>query len=144
MRLLVACGVAAMAIGCLDFMPAAAADLPAPQLGVASIYSTDSGKWTATGERLNPKALTAAHRTLPFGSTVRVTNKKNGRSIVVTINDRGQFVRGRVIDLTPAGGRALGFSGLTQVALDIEHLAEPTKRSKHKQRQFERSASLMR
>jgi rare lipoprotein A len=63
--------------------------------------------------------LTAAHRSLPFGTKVKVTNKRNGRSVVVTINDRGPFVRGRVIDLTPAGARVLGFSGLTQVTLNI-------------------------
>jgi rare lipoprotein A len=89
------------------------------QGGIASIYSTDSGSSTASGQRLNPGALTAAHRTLPFGTKVRVTNKKNGRSVVVTINDRGPFVRGRVIDLTPAGGRALGFSGLATVDLHV-------------------------
>ena len=89
------------------------------QSGVASIYSTESGRGTASGARLNPGALTAAHRSLPFGTKVRVTNNNNGRSVVVTINDRGPFVRGRVIDLTPAGARALGFSGLTRVKLDI-------------------------
>jgi rare lipoprotein A len=89
------------------------------QSGVASIYSTDSGRGTASGQRLNPGALTAAHRSLPFGTKVRVTNNRNGRSVVVTINDRGPFVRGRVIDLTPAGARALGFSGLTKVKLDV-------------------------
>jgi rare lipoprotein A len=87
--------------------------------GVASIYSTESGHGTASGQRLNPGALTAAHRSLPFGTKVRVTNNRNGRSVVVTINDRGPFVRGRIIDLTPAGARALGFSGLTQVKLDV-------------------------
>ncbi len=87
--------------------------------GIASVYSTESGSGTASGQRLNPRALTAAHRTLPFGTKVRVTNKKNGRSVVVTINDRGPFVRGRVIDLTPAGARALGFSGLAPVTLDV-------------------------
>jgi rare lipoprotein A len=89
------------------------------QSGVASIYSTDSGSGTASGQRLDPGALTAAHRTLPFGTKVRVTNKHNGRSVVVTINDRGPFVRGRVIDVTPAAARALGFSGLTQVNLNV-------------------------
>ena len=89
------------------------------QAGVASIYSTESGSGTASGQRLNPRALTAAHRSLPFGTKVRVTNKHNGKSVVVTINDRGPFVRGRVIDLTPAGAHALGFSGLTQVTLEI-------------------------
>ncbi len=89
------------------------------QAGIASIYSTESGSGTASGQKLNPGALTAAHRTLPFGTKVKVTNKSNGREVVVTINDRGPFIRGRIIDLTPAGGRALGFSGLTQVTLNI-------------------------
>ncbi len=89
------------------------------QTGVASVYSTESGSGTASGQKLNPDALTAAHRTLPFGTKVKVTNKGNGRSVVVTINDRGPFVHGRVIDLTPAGARALGFSGLTQVTLNV-------------------------
>jgi rare lipoprotein A len=89
------------------------------QTGIASVYSTESGGGTASGQKLNPQALTAAHRTLPFGTTVRVTNKKNGRSVVVTINDRGPFVSGRIIDLTPAAASALGFSGLTQVSLDV-------------------------
>lgn len=86
------------------------------QSGIASVYAY-KGEKTASGERVSPGALTAAHRTLPFGSRVRVTNKRNGRSVVVRINDRGPFVRGRVIDLTPAGARALGFSGLAPVVL---------------------------
>ena len=59
--------------------------------------------------------LTAAHRTLPFGTKVTVTNKRNGRSVTVRINDRGPFVRGRIIDLTPAAAHALGFSDLAPV-----------------------------
>jgi rare lipoprotein A len=90
------------------------------QSGIASVYSTESGSQTASGAKLNPGALTAAHRSLPFGSHVRVTNRSNGRSVVVTINDRGPFVRGRIIDLTPAGARALGFSGLAPVTVDLE------------------------
>jgi rare lipoprotein A len=90
----------------------------AGQSGVASIYSTKEGLRTASGARLSDHALTAAHRSLPFGSKVRVTNHRNGRTIVVTINDRGPFVRGRVIDVTPAGARALGFSGLTRVTIE--------------------------
>jgi peptidoglycan lytic transglycosylase len=78
------------------------------QTGMASVYSTGSGSRTASGGRLNPGALTAAHRTLPLGTKVRVTNRRNGRSVVVTINDRGPFVRGRIIDLTPASARAIG------------------------------------
>ena len=98
--------------------------LPAPaskaaSRGAASIYSTESGSKTASGQRLDPGALTAAHRTFPFGTQVRVTNNRNGRAVVVTINDRGPFVRGRIIDLTPAGARALAFSGLTDVTLEI-------------------------
>ena len=88
-----------------------------PQAGVASVYSTESGSKTASGQKLNPAALTAAHRTPPLGRKITVTNKSNGRSVVVTINDRGPFVRGRVIDVSPAAARALGFSGLTQVSL---------------------------
>lgn len=88
------------------------------QSGIASIYAYKGGK-TASGERAAPGGLTAAHRTLPFGTHVRVTNKRNGRSVVVRINDRGPFVRGRIIDLTPAGARALGFSGLAPVTVDV-------------------------
>src|SRR5262245_32323951 len=62
--------------------------------------------------------MTAAHKTLPFGSRVRVTNHANGRSVVVTITDRGPYSRGRIIDLTPAGGRVLGFSRLAGVTLE--------------------------
>jgi rare lipoprotein A len=89
------------------------------QSGIASVYSLDSGRGTASGQRLNPGALTAAHRKLPFGTKVRVTNKRNGRSVIVTVNDRGPFVKGRIIDLTPAGARALGFAGLTRVEVEI-------------------------
>src|SRR6476660_3847891 len=85
---------------------------------IASHYSTrELGTRTASGRPLHDGALTAAHRTLPFGSRVRVTNHANGRSVVVTITDRGPFARGRVIDITTAGARALGFSGLAHVSL---------------------------
>jgi rare lipoprotein A len=87
--------------------------------GIASHYSTrELGPRTASGDSLNDGALTAAHKTLPFGSRVRVTNHANGRSVVVTITDRGPYVRGRVIDLTVAGARALGFSGVAHVTVD--------------------------
>lgn len=88
--------------------------------GIASVYAYAGGK-TASGERAQPSELTAAHRTLEFGTHVRVTNQHNGRSVIVRINDRGPFVRGRVIDLTPAAARALGFSGLAPVRLEIAH-----------------------
>ena len=85
--------------------------------GIASVYSYESGNRTANGERLQPSELTAAHRTLPFGTKVRVTNQRNGRTVTVRINDRGPFIRGRVIDLTPAAAHALGFSGLAPVTI---------------------------
>jgi rare lipoprotein A len=89
------------------------------QSGIASVYSTKHGVKTASGKRLNDGALTAAHRSLPFGTKVRVTNKRNGRSVVVTITDRGPFIRGRVIDLTMAGANAIGMGwGLAPVSLD--------------------------
>jgi len=88
------------------------------ETGIASVYAYSGGK-TASGERANPGGFTAAHRTLKFGTQVRVTNRRNGRNVVVRINDSGPFVRGRVIDITPAAARALGFSGLASVTLDI-------------------------
>lgn len=91
----------------------------AAQSGIASVYSTKDGLKTASGARMRDNAMAAAHRSLPFGSKVRVTNRRNGKTVVVTINDRGPFIRGRIIDLTPAGARALGFSGLTRVTIDI-------------------------
>jgi rare lipoprotein A len=102
------------AIFCGVLLMLACAPLAKAQSGIASVYAYD-GEKTANGERASPQKLTAAHRTLPFGTRVRVTNTRNGRSVVVRINDRGPFVRGRVIDLTPAGARALGFSGLAPV-----------------------------
>ena len=84
------------------------------QSGIASTYGT-SGEKTANGERLSVGAMTAAHRSFPFGTRALVVNTTNGRSVVVRINDRGPFIRGRVIDLTVAAARALGFSGLAHV-----------------------------
>jgi rare lipoprotein A len=86
------------------------------QSGIASIYS---GGRTANGERALASGLTAAHRTLPFGTRVLVTNRRSGRSVVVRINDRGPFVRGRIIDVTPAAAHALGFSGLAPVTVAV-------------------------
>jgi rare lipoprotein A len=104
------------AIFCGVLLMLVCAPLAQAQSGIASIYAYD-GEKTANGERASPQKLTAAHRTLPFGTRVRVTNTRNGRSVVVRINDRGPFVRGRVIDVTPAAAGALGFSGLTAVTL---------------------------
>jgi rare lipoprotein A len=87
--------------------------------GLASVYDRSSGKQTASGERLDEQALTAAHRSFPFGTVVRVKNKRNGREALVRINDRGPFVRGRIIDLTPAAAKVLGFSGIADVSLAV-------------------------
>jgi len=77
--------------------------------GMASFYGNESGSRTASGQRFDQNAMTAAHRSLPFGTKLRVTH--GGRSVVVTINDRGPFVRGRVLDLSTAAARAVGLTG---------------------------------
>jgi rare lipoprotein A len=86
------------------------------QVGIASVYS---GGRTADGEQARASGLTAAHRSLPFGTMVRVTNHSTDRSVVVRINDRGPFVHGRIIDVTPAAAHALGFSGLAHVTVTV-------------------------
>jgi rare lipoprotein A len=85
--------------------------------GVASFYGNESGSQTASGERFNENAMTCAHRSLPFGTKLRVTH--GGKSVVVKVNDRGPFVRGRVLDLSTAAARALGIEGLGQVTAEV-------------------------
>ncbi|MFL4991567.1 MAG: septal ring lytic transglycosylase RlpA family protein [Microvirga sp.] len=86
------------------------------QSGRASWYGPGfHGRRTASGETFNTNDLTAAHRTLPFGTKVRVVNKKTGRSVVVRINDRGPYAHGRVIDLSKASAQAIGISGVGTV-----------------------------
>ena len=91
--------------------------------GIASVYATASdghaGKKTANGEITRAGGLTAAHKTLPFNTRVKVTNKKNGKSVVVRINDRGPFIKGRVIDLTPTAASQIGFNGLAPVVVTV-------------------------
>src|SRR6478672_12752742 len=77
--------------------------------GMASYYGNESGSRTASGQRFNQNAMTAAHRSLPFGTKLRVTHR--GQSVVVTINDRGPFIRGRVLDLSTGAARAIGLTG---------------------------------
>jgi rare lipoprotein A len=77
--------------------------------GMASFYGNESGSKTASGARFNQNAMTAAHRSLPFGTKLKVTH--GGRSVVVTINDRGPFIRGRVLDLSTGAARAVGLTG---------------------------------
>ncbi|MCA0208585.1 MAG: septal ring lytic transglycosylase RlpA family protein [Proteobacteria bacterium] len=90
--------------------------------GMASYYGNElAGNRTASGERFDPGQLTAAHRSLPFGSMVRVTNTSNGDSVIVRINDRGPFAHGRVIDVSQAAAREIGMhrSGTARVKLAL-------------------------
>jgi rare lipoprotein A len=87
--------------------------------GMASFYGNESGSKTASGQRFNQNAMTAAHRTLPFGTKLRVTH--GDRSVVVTINDRGPFIRGRVLDLSTGAARAVGLTsaGVGRVVAEV-------------------------
>ena len=107
---------AALLTACV-FFAGAPASVANAQVGLASYYK--SGQKTANGERFNPHGLTAAHRSLPFGTRVRVQNVRTGRSVVVRINDRGPFVRGRVIDLAFGAARAIGLAGVAMVSLEV-------------------------
>jgi rare lipoprotein A len=107
--------VAALAFGSCGLL---ASESQARTGEMASWYGPGfHGRRTASGETFNAGALTAAHRTLPFGTRVKVTNATNGRSVVVRINDRGPYVRGRVIDLSRAAARAIGMSGTARITL---------------------------
>jgi rare lipoprotein A len=87
--------------------------------GMASFYGNESGSKTASGQRFNQNAMTAAHRSLPFGTKLRVTH--GGRSVVVTVNDRGPFIRGRVLDLSTGAARAVGLTsaGVGRVTAEV-------------------------
>ncbi|OCC05096.1 hypothetical protein BA190_09275 [Labrys sp. WJW] len=85
------------------------------ETGVASWYGSESGSRTANGERFPTSERTCAHRTARFGSRLHVTDLRTGRAVVCRVNDRGPFIRGRVIDLNPASARALGMSGTAKV-----------------------------
>jgi rare lipoprotein A len=102
----------------------ASRQLIAQTVGKASFYGNqpgEGGPLTANGETYNPGGLTAAHRSLPFGTRVRVTSTRTGRSVVVRINDRGPYVGGRIIDLSTGAARAIGLtdSGVGSVRLDV-------------------------
>lgn len=90
--------------------------------GIASYYGKRfAGRLTANGERFNPRAMTAAHKTLPFGSRVRVTHARTGKSVIVRINDRGPYIRGRTIDLSRAAAEEIGLirAGHGRVTLEL-------------------------
>jgi rare lipoprotein A len=90
--------------------------------GVAAHYSKGYRGKTAAGDRYDPEKFTAAHKTLPFGTRLRVTDKRTGRSVEVVVNDRGPFTRGRVLDLSLAAAKELGMldHGLLHVTADIQ------------------------
>jgi len=91
-----------------------------PERGIASMYANSFvGQRTASGALLDSQHLTAAHKRLPFGTQVEVLNKRNGRTVIVTVNDRGPHVRGRVIDLSPAAARALGMQRAGLVPVEV-------------------------
>ena len=97
----------------------------AKQVGVASFYSRyHQGRLTASGERFNYNLLTAAHKTLPFGTRVKVTNLATQESVIVTINDRGPFVKGRSIDLSRRAARAISIDGIAEVSIKV--VSKPT------------------
>ena len=122
--------------------PAAAAPSPAPKApaaasgdsmeGLAAYYSDKlNGHKTASGQVLDQNALTAAHPSLPFGTKVKVTNTKNGHSVVVRINDRGPTQAGRVIDVTRAAAKQLGMAKAGTVPVKLEVVGEaPAKKTK--------------
>ncbi|HEX7935531.1 MAG TPA: septal ring lytic transglycosylase RlpA family protein [Paraburkholderia sp.] len=108
-------------------VPACACNKRFSQTGVASWYGNlFNGRRTASGERYNMHAMTAAHRTLPLGACVRVTALGRARSVVVRINDRGPFTRGRIIDLSYAAAEALGVRAAGSAPVRLEHIA-PTR-----------------
>lgn len=90
------------------------------ETGVASWYGSESGNRTAMGTRFNPQGLTAAHKTLPLPTKVKVTNLRNGRSVHVIVNDRGPFRKNRLIDLSHGAAKKIGLDkqGLTQVRIE--------------------------
>jgi rare lipoprotein A len=87
--------------------------------GMASFYGNESGSKTASGQRFNQHAMTAAHRSLPFGTKLKVTH--GSRSVVVTVNDRGPFIKGRVLDLSTGAARAVGLTsrGVGRVVAEV-------------------------
>ena len=91
-------------------------------VGIASFYGGwHAGRLTANGERFNPDALTCAHKTLPLGSNLRVTNTENGKEVVLRLTDRGPYIRGRIVDLSERAAKVLGFHerGLAHVSIEV-------------------------
>jgi rare lipoprotein A len=115
----------ALAVGCATVPAPADPPMSSAEVGMASFYgAAHEGQRTASGSRYHPDRLTAAHRTLPFGSRARVTNLDNGRSVIVTITDRGPFRKGRIIDLSKRAARRLGFVRQGTARVRVEPLGD--------------------
>jgi rare lipoprotein A len=118
------------ALACLAEGDAAFGEPPSsaavkPHKGDASFYGKEAGDVTASGEKLDPGKLTAASRTLPLGAKAKVTNMESGRSVTVTINDRGPYVDGRVIDVTPKAAERLGMTEDGVVPVKVQPVKTP-------------------
>jgi rare lipoprotein A len=131
-----ASGPAAAPMAPAPMAPAPKAEAPAKssagdaETGLAAVYSDKlHGRRTASGQRYDRNQLTAAHKTLPFGTQVKVTNVKNNKSVVVRINDRGPTQAGRVLDLSPRAAKALGISprGMADVRVEVAQAAAAKK-----------------
>ncbi len=113
--------IGAIQPGAIQPGPLQAAPLAAIEVGFASWYGGKfQGRQTANGERFDTKKLTAAHKTLPFGTFVRVTNLENNLSVEVRINDRGPFIEGRIIDLSRAAADVIGMAGKGIALVKVE------------------------
>jgi peptidoglycan lytic transglycosylase len=115
-------GTAGVAFACCFASTAAFAQPPRQFSGIAAFYSTNYTGATARGDRYDPKKFTAAHRSLPFGTRLRVTDTRSQRSVVVVVNDRGPFSKGRVLDLSLAAAKVLDMTdrGLTKVTAVVQ------------------------
>jgi len=99
---------------------------PASEEGLGSVYAEQfNGKPTASGEAYDARLATAAHRTLAFGTSVRVTNLANGKTVIVRINDRGPHVAGRIVDVSGSAAAALGMKGVVRVRLEVVKAGAP-------------------
>ena len=121
-KLKTACGAAVIALSAFSAQAHGTTSPANPVIGTASWYGPGfQGRLTANGERFDQNELTAAHRTLPFGTRLRVTNETNGKSVVVRVNDRGPFVGKRVIDLSRGAAEKIGLirKGVGRVKLEV-------------------------
>lgn len=112
------------------------------QSGLASYYW--QGSRTASGEHFNKNGISCAHRTLPFGSHITVTNLRNGRSVTCRVNDRGPFIKGRVVDLSLGAARVVGMTqaGVVPVSISYDYISnKPSKKKRYKKPEQKKTGS---